>query len=90
MTVKRLIAIAVIVVCTSAAWFILATAIGVRSSDAESRLNPELTKNWGPVLTQHHPTPYYEAPAETNAHREIQPERSDITVSLHYEPKNKG
>lgn len=90
MTIKRFIAITLIVGCTALAWFILAGTVRFRSAGTESRLTPEVAKNWGPILTQQHPTLHYEAPAEADARREIQPERSDVRIAIRYEPKNKG
>jgi hypothetical protein len=90
MTIKRLLAIATIVAFTALAWFLLATAVAVRSSSSDSRLSPEVTRNWGPELIQEHPAIFYESPAAGRARREIQPERSDVRVKLAYEPKQKG
>jgi hypothetical protein len=90
MNIKRLLAIMFIIGCTSVCWITLAGTVQFRSSGTQSRLTPEVSKNWGPVLKQEHPILYYEAPAEANTRREIQPERSEITVNLGYDPKNKG
>ncbi len=90
MTIKRLIAIIAIAGCTAAAWFLLAGTLQFRSAATASRLTPEIATNWGPVLRQEPPRLYYESPAESAAQREIQLERSDITVALAFEPKNKG
>jgi hypothetical protein len=49
-----------------------------------------VVKNWGPLLTQEHPSLFYEAPASANSRREFQPEQSRINVQLTYEPKQKG
>lgn len=90
MTIPRLFAIATIVACTAVAWFILASAVQMRSGETSSRLTPEVTKNWGPELKQDHPILYYEAPTAEQPRREIQPEQSRVKVTLTYEPKNKG
>lgn len=90
MSIKRLLAIAVIIGCTTVAWFILGGAIQFRSNSAESQLSPEITKNWGPVLVQAHPTLFYEAPTSARTRREIQPEQSKINVTLTSDPKQKG
>ena len=79
MTLKRLLAIATIVACTALGWFILATAVNTRSASADSRLSPEVVRNWGPVLTQEHPTLFYEAPTAGRAQRFIQPENSEVS-----------
>ena len=90
MTIKRLIAICIIVGCTSAAWFLLGGTLQYRANQTDGRLGSEVVKNWGPLLTQEHPSLFYEAPTGNNARREIQPETSDIAVTLAYEPKQKG
>ncbi len=90
MTTKHLLAICLIVACTSAAWFLLGGTVQYRSNQTDGRLGSEVVKNWGPVLTQEHPALFYEAPTGANARREIQPETSDIAVTLTYEPKQKG
>jgi hypothetical protein len=90
MTIKRLLAICTIVACTAIAWFLLAGAVRFRSGDNDSRLSAEVVKNWGPVLSQQHPILFYESPTGARSRREIQPERSDVTVKLTYDPKQKG
>ncbi len=90
MSIKRLVAICIIVAFTTLAWFILGGALTFRSDSSESRLSPEVAKNWGPPLTQEHPTLFYEAPTSARTRREIQPERSDLSVRLTYEPNHKG
>ena len=58
MTIKRLIAISIIIACTAAAWFILAGTVNLRSASTSARLTPEVEKNWGPVLKQEQPALY--------------------------------
>jgi hypothetical protein len=90
MTTKRLLAICLIIACTTFAWFLLGGTLQYRSSETDGRLGSEVVKNWGPLLTQEHPSLFYEAPTIGNARREIQPERSEISVTLTYDPKQKG
>ncbi|MEO7318288.1 MAG: hypothetical protein ABIZ56_04810, partial [Chthoniobacteraceae bacterium] len=90
MTIKHLIAICTIVVCTSAAWFLLGGTLQFRSSETNGRLGSEVVKVWGPILSQEHPALFYEAPTSAGARRAIQPEKSDIAVKLTYDPKQKG
>jgi hypothetical protein len=90
MTIKRLLAICTILACTGIAWFILAGAVRFRSGESNSRLSAEVVKNWGPVLSQQPPALFYESPTSARSRREIQPERSDVTVKLTYDPKQKG
>src|SRR4051794_37135596 len=90
MTIFRLFAIAVIIVCTSVAWFILGGALTLRSGASRENLCAQVAQNWGPPLRQEHPTLYYEAPNGLRTKREMQPERSEIKVQLVFDPKQKG
>ena len=90
MTTKRLIAICLIVLCTSAGWFLLGGTVQFRSNQTDERLGSEVAKVWGPVLSQEHPSLFYEAPTSAGARRAIQPEKSDIAVKLTFDPKQKG
>jgi hypothetical protein len=90
MTLKRLIAISGIIVCTAVAWFILGASVLVRSGVSVDRCAPEVTGGWGPVMTQPHPIIYYNSPGSANGRHLIQPSQSDVLVSLRYEPKKKG
>ena len=90
MTTKRLIAICLIVTCTTAAWFLLAGTLQFRSNDTDSRLGSEVARVWGPTLTQQPPALFYESPASANAVREIALEKSDVRIALNYDPKQKG
>ncbi len=73
MTIKRLLAICLIVGCTSAAWFLLGGTLQYRSNQTDGRLGSEVVKNWGPLLTQEHPSLLYEAPTRAGAPPEKQP-----------------
>src|SRR3954471_22686704 len=90
MTIKRLLAICLIIGCTAAAWFLLGAAVQVRSNETDERLCSEVVHNWGHVLTQEQTALFYEAPTSAQARREIQPEKSNLTVALSFEPKQKG
>jgi hypothetical protein len=90
MTLKRLIAIVGIIVCTAVGWFILGSSVLVRSGVSLTRCGPEVTGGWGPVMTQPHPSIYYNSPGSANGRHMIQPSQSDVSVSLRYEPKRKG
>jgi hypothetical protein len=90
MTLKRLICIGGIIVCTAVGWFILGSSVLVRSGVSLNRCAPEVTGGWGPVMTQPHPVIYYNSPGSANGRHLIQPSQSDVAVSLRYEPKRKG
>jgi len=90
MTLKRLIAIGGIIFCTAVGWFILGSSVLVRSGVSLNRCGPEVTGCWGPLMTQPHPSIYYNSPGSANGRHMIQPSQSDVSVSLRYEPKRKG
>ena len=90
MTLKRLIAIGGIIVCTAVGWFILGTSVLVRSGVSVNRCAPEVTGGWGPLMTQPHPVIYYNSPGSANGRHLIQPSQSEVAVALRYEPKRKG
>ena len=90
MTLKRLIAIGGIIICTAVGWFILGSSVLVRSGVSLNRCGPEVTGGWGPVMTQPHPSIYYNSPGSANGRHMIQPSQSNVSVSLRYEPKRKG
>jgi hypothetical protein len=90
MTLKRLLAIGFIIVCTAMGWFILGTSVLVRSGVSLNRCGPGVTGGWGPMMVQPHPTIYYNSPGSADGRHLIQPVHSDVAVELRYEPKKKG
>jgi len=89
MTIKRLIAIATIVVFTSIAWVLLGGASELRSGGTFDQLRGAVTGNWGPKLAQPHPIAYYASP-NGGSKRFVQPSESQVQVKLRSEPKRKG
>jgi hypothetical protein len=55
MTLKRLLAIGFIIVCTAVGWFILGTSVLVRSGVSLNKCGPGVTGGWGPMMVQPHP-----------------------------------
>lgn len=90
MTIKRLVAIALILLCTAVAWMILGTSLLVRSAASSQFLSRAVADAWGPLMTQQHPVIYFISPSAANGRRLIQPSKSDVNVALKYEPKKKG
>lgn len=90
MTIKRLIAIAFILLCTTAAWVILGASLQVRTESSSSNLGRAVAGVWGPPMTQQHPVVYYLSPGGANGRRQIQPKESAVKVILKYEPKKRG
>ncbi len=90
MTVIRLFAILFIYVCTAIAWFILGGALTVRTAQSDVDTSGAVAGSWGPPLTQLHPVAYYQSPGARDGRAFIRPARSDVDVSMLYEPKRKG
>jgi hypothetical protein len=88
MTPLRLFAILFITACTAVAWFILGSALTVRSS--QPRLTEAVSGGWGPALEQLQPSAWYESPGSQNGRTAIRPAASAVDVNLTYEPKRKG
>ncbi|MES2997319.1 MAG: inner membrane CreD family protein [Verrucomicrobiota bacterium] len=90
MSILRLLAIAAITLATAAAWFILGTAIRIRTADTSGRLGGAVSGNWGPQLFQTHPVLSYEMPGTVGLSRQFPPEASEVSVKLLHQPKRKG
>lgn len=90
MSILRILAIAVITLCTAAAWFVLGSAITVRTDNSGAQLGGEVTDVWGPALAQKHPAAFILPSTGTGKRLEIKPSRSEVKISLHYEPKKRG
>ncbi|MCB1232116.1 MAG: inner membrane CreD family protein [Verrucomicrobiae bacterium] len=90
MTPIRLFAILCIVLGTGIAWFILGSAITVRTEGTDSRLCETVASNWGQPMEQVHPSAFYITPTAARTRRVIQPETSRISVNLRSDPKKKG
>ena len=90
MTIKRFIAITLIIICTGLAWFALGTSLSFRSAMSSNSLRTSVDDAWGPPMTQQHLLVYYNSPGQTNGRHDIQPAQSDVMIKLSYEPKKKG
>ncbi len=90
MTIKRLLAIAFILICTAAGWAVLGTSLALRSQASSDTLGREVTGGWGPPMTQQHPLIWYSSPASPGGRHFIQPSQSQATAALFYEPKKRG
>ena len=90
MTIKRLLAIALIFAATTAGWFILGASLAQRSGERDSSLGAEVSGGWGPAMDQPHPVVYYTSPASSDGKKRLPPATSKINVALSYEPKKKG
>ena len=90
MTIKRLLAITMILICTAVAWMVLGTSLTVRTELSSSEMSRSVAAGWGPPMTQQHPTIFYNSPSAANGRKYLQPAASDVSVRLNYEPKKKG
>ena len=62
MTVARLFAIALIIVCTGVAWFILGASVAFRTGESDSRLARDVERLWGGRHNQVAPQAWFERP----------------------------
>lgn len=90
MTIPRLFAILFITAGTTAAWFILGSTLAVRSSQSDAASSVSVAGGWGPPLEQSHPHGWYQAPGSADGRKSIRPAKSEVNVSLSYEPRQKG
>lgn len=90
MNAARLFSVGVIVICTTAAWFILGSALESRSAATHARLAAEVTGNLGAPMVQPHPAIFYISSTSAQTKRIVQPIRSRVEVNLKYEPRKKG
>lgn len=90
MTIKRLTAIAFILICTALGWVILGTSLAVRTEHSSQETGLNVAKGWGPPMTQQHPVIFYHSPSAPNGRKQLQPAASDVAVRLNYEPKKRG
>lgn len=90
MNIYRLFAIAMITACTAVAWFILGSALTIRTAGSSGDLRGEVTDVWGPAMVQVHPTAFYLSPTGSRGKVLLQPARSKVETSLQYEPKKRG
>jgi len=90
MNIYRILAIGLITVCTAVAWFILGSALTLRSNDSGGRLTNEVNDVWGPDMRQNHPSAYYLSPTGDRGKVTLQPTRSKIDVAFDYDAKKRG
>jgi Inner membrane protein CreD len=87
---SKLLAVGFIIICTSAAWALLGTALVFRTNQAGTSLNDAVQAGWGAPLAQVHPDAWYDSPTEKNGRKTIGPDRTQVTVHLSSNPKQKG
>lgn len=90
MTAKRIFAILFIFAASTFAWFVLGSALTIRSHSMSSSFSEAVDEGWGPPLEQLHPESWYLTPGSTRPQMEQPPASSAVAVSLIYEPKKRG
>lgn len=90
MNFQRILAVALITICTAVAWFILGSALTVRTAELTQQTCSDVSDVWGPSLQQTHPTAFYLSPTGARGKVMLQPAKTKATVKLDYEPKKRG
>jgi len=90
MTTLRLFAILFITACTTVAWFILGSALTVRTSQSGSATGRSVLGGWGPPIEQNLPQAWCQAPGSGDGRKHLRPSQSAVDISLSYEPRQKG
>lgn len=90
MKTTHLFAIIVIFAATCVAWFVLGSAMNMRTYEHGSKSGERITDGWGPPLVQAHPTAWHAAPGTSDGRRPLAIAASDITVDLSFDPRRRG
>lgn len=90
MTTPRLFAILFIFSCTAFAWYLLGTALTVRTDQSGASTAEAVAGAWGPPLVQQHPSAYYQSPGVKDGRAILRPAQSKVKADLKYEEKEKG
>ncbi|MBC7226992.1 MAG: inner membrane CreD family protein [Thermoflexales bacterium] len=88
MTVRRLVAIIFIFVCTSVAWAVLGGSISYRTYSGYNTLGQQVAELWGAPHTQMAPTIHLAVPGRAPIPGEL--ESSNIQVDFHLQHRRKG
>ena len=88
MKLTHLIAIAVIFVCTTIAWWFLGAVITQRTNHVSYQTGDSVSGRWGPPLLQKHPGARYISSSEREVM--LQPAKSDVKIKLAYQPVKMG
>ena len=90
MKISHLIVSLAIIACTTAAWFLLGSALAWRTGESSATLQREVAGVWGPALTQQHPQAWFETPNAPGGKAQVLPSSSQVAVELASEPKRRG
>jgi hypothetical protein len=86
----RIAAVAVITLCTAVAWFLLGSALTMRTHESTEQTFTDVSDVWGPALEQKHPGAFYLSPTGARGKVMLQPSKTKATVRLNYDPKKRG
>jgi hypothetical protein len=86
---RKIVAIAFIFLCTSAAWMILASTVEYRTYASNDRLKPGIATIWGSPQEQQPPSAGLDRPGDS-ATAFLDPESSRISVGLSLDYRQKG
>jgi len=89
MSVKRIIAVAVIYAIAGAGWWLLGTATAIRSDTVGGRLAPRVAALWGEPLRQEAPVFTVQNPGRRHQDRMV-PEENHIRVMIQPDYRRKG
>jgi hypothetical protein len=88
---KHIVAISLILACTSAAWFILGSTIESRTYASNDKLKPGVASTWGTAQEQRPPEAgFVEVGKDSRTLIALAPESSRINVSLTLDHRQKG
>lgn len=90
LTFLRILAIAFILLCSTAAWVILGSTLLVRSDSTDRALGASVDQIWGRALTQRPLEAWYLSPTGAHGRRILPATATDAQVRLDYQPKAKG
>jgi len=90
LTFLRVLAIGFILLCTAVAWFILGSALLIRTGQRDTELGAAVNQVWGSPLKQPQPEAWYLSPTGERGRKRVLPAASDVAVRIDYEPKSKG
>lgn len=90
MKISHLIASVAIIACTTIAWFLLGTALSLRTNESSTAMQNEVAGVWGPELTQQHPEAWFESANALGGKAVVMPTATHAVVDLTSEPKRRG
>lgn len=91
MNIFRLLCIAIITLCSAAAWFVLGAALNLRTVQQGAQTRGMVSEVWGPMMMQAHPSAYFLTPKNEKQNKSFLPAPTgQVKVNLTYDPKKRG